>query len=124
MKIKGFLVDVSDSPKAELVEVENDSLEQLHKILNCDCIDITVRSIGGNRFDIVCDDNGLFAENPTPSAVGTDCAVKLVGNLFICHHDYDGNLVSISDEDFKIIQAHIGVNVCEDSIKPLLVIDS
>jgi len=122
MKIKGFLVDVSDSPKAELVEVENDSLEQLYKILNCDCIDIVVRSIGGIEFDIVCDDNGLLIDNPRVSA-NSDIFGSLFGNLFVCHHDYDGNLTSISEEDLKNIQDHMGISIGEDFVKPLLFLD-
>lgn len=102
-KVTGVLLDVSQGAlkngnKPQVVTVE-DELSSYYEILNCRCIDITQRKIGGKLFDIVCDDEALLVDDPVMSAVSTDFEPMLAGNLFICKVDDEGNLVSLTTEE-------------------------
>ena len=100
-KLKGILIDVGNEcvmPK----EIE-DSLDNFYEILNCDIIDITARSINGKRYEIVLDDEGLFAEHPKISAMNSYNEPVLVGNLFICKDGYGGELESLTTDDINHI---------------------
>ena len=65
-KITGVLVDVNAGTVKEATIEAN--LDSYYKALNCDCIDIVVRSLGPYRFDIICDDEGLLKDNARMSA--------------------------------------------------------
>ena len=103
--IKGVLVDVKNE-KVKVVEVEKE-LESYHKMLDCRCIDITSRMIDGKEFDIVCDDEGLFDNDPKLSAITADYQPALVGNLFIVKFDGYQDITSLSQEDIDFILEHI-----------------
>ena len=80
--LRGVLVDV-ENEKASVIEIP-DKLEEFYKILNCSCIDITIRSIGSNKkYNIVCDDEALLKSNPKISAIDYSGETQLCGNLFI-----------------------------------------
>lgn len=108
-KILGVLVDV-ENEKVEAMEIE-DELDSFYKILNCSCIDIVVRNIGGRHrkaFDIICDDEGLFKESPKISAVDNFGHTQLVGNLFITGTaDKEGNLTSLTELDVEYIKSKV-----------------
>lgn len=97
--IKGILLS-NDHPR--LIEIEDD-LQTYYRILNCDCIDIVHRNIGGKFFDIVCDDEALLKENPQFRAISKCRRDGLFGNLFICNHDGE-NLSSLSEDDIRLIE--------------------
>ena len=100
MKIRGILVSTNGEVKEAEIE---DSLESFYSTLECDLIDCTVREINGEFYDIVCDDEGLFKEHPVVTAVSGFLKPALVGNLFICRHNDDGEWTSLSDDDVKRI---------------------
>ena len=109
MKVSGILIDVSGKRgRVRETEVSEGNLKSFYKVLNCQTIDITQRSIGGKVFDIVCDDEGLLKENPRPSALRKDGKIMLVGNLFVCNH-YKEHLTSLSKEDVNFIMNNVGV---------------
>lgn len=118
-KLTGFYVGVYGKPAAETRTIPDD-VDELQKIIDCRCFDIPRRKIGGNYFDIVCDDEGLFRDPPTPSAVSPDGEVMLVGNLFICRHK-GANLASITDDDVKLIKDNLRLIVTRDGISPVVV---
>lgn len=91
---------------AAMVEISGD-LDSLYRVLDVDTIDIVVRKIGDNHFDIVCDDEGLFKDPVLPSMLTRKGEALLVGNLFVCHHDEQGNLTSLTDDEAKMIRDHI-----------------
>ena len=85
-------------------EVECNELKDYYRELKCDCFDIATRRIGDKYFDIFCDDNGFFVEDPIPSALDDEFNVMLVGNLVFANHDEEGNTTSLTDEDIKLIK--------------------
>lgn len=106
-KIKGVLIDVEEGLEAKPMVII-DSLDTYYEILKCSCIDIANRDIGGKRYDIVCDDEGLFKDRAYPSAIGRGKDVMLVGNLFIAGTaDGEGELTSLTDDDVENILSHM-----------------
>lgn len=84
------------------VTIEN-TLEALYELLGVSLIDIVEYQINGKYFDIVVDDEGLLKPNPKLTALSLDNKLTLFGNLFICHHDEEGNLCSLKDDEMLVI---------------------
>lgn len=103
--MKALLLNVQDNQ----VSIENPSgLEDYYKLIGCSTIDITNRAIAGKRFDIICDDEGIFTENPKISAINDMGEPQLVGNLIITGEaDSEGNMTDLTDEDIVHIKKNI-----------------
>lgn len=102
----GVLLDVQNS-KVEKIEIE-DSLDEFYRILNCSLVDMPVRKIGNKYFTIICDDEGLFAEDYKISATDNFGQPQLVGNLFIVSaENVDGELQSLTNDDADYILEHV-----------------
>lgn len=109
--MKALLLNVWDNK----LSIENPTgLEDYYKLIRCRTIDITNRMIAGKRFDIICDDEGLFTENPKISAINDNGEPQLVGNLIITGEaDGDGNLTDLTDADIQ----HITKSLCKGYTK-------
>lgn len=105
----GVLVDVAKET-VRAVEIP-DELDEFYRILNCDCIDIVSRRIGWRakkRFNIVCDDEGLFKDPQKISAIDNMGHPQLVGNLFIVGGtDPEGNLTGLSKAEADYILGYV-----------------
>lgn len=104
--LKGVLI-CPDKNTAEEASIPNNQ-DGYYEALNCDTIDIVERSIGGQYFDIICDDEALLKDDPIPAALDKLHEPMLFGRLFVCHHDDEGELTSLSDDEVK----HI-LSLCE-----------
>lgn len=104
-KITGVLVNVNTGTVKEVTIEAN--LDSYYKTLDCTCIDIVVRKLGPYRFDIICDDEGLLKANPRVSATGPNGQPMLVGNLFFCHHDEEGNTTSLHPDEVTFILSRV-----------------
>lgn len=107
-KITGVLVDV-ENKKTEVLEAL-DTLDNWYKLLDCNTIDIVSRRIGNTKdyFKIICDEEGLYKNNPRIAAIDNFGHTMLVGNIFITGPvDRDGNLTSLSDADVRHIKKNI-----------------
>lgn len=107
-KITGVLIDVWNET-AEVRSIEA-SLDAYYAALQCGTIDIVSRRIGprGRKYyDIICDDEGLLVAPTKISAIDMSCRAALVGNLFICSHDKDGNEISLTDTEAKRILRNV-----------------
>ena len=104
-RITGVLVDVNAGTVKEATIEAN--LDSYYKALDCTCIDIVVRKLGPYRFDIICDDEGLFRDNARVSATDPVGQPMLVGNLFFCHHDDEGNLTSLHPDEVTFILSRV-----------------
>ncbi len=98
MKIKAVYLQAGTGIWPEVIEVDRDSLEELYKLINCDGVGITRRRIGFNNYLVICDDEGLFKEDPIVSAVyGGTFQRAFVGNLLVCGlADEYGNLTGLN----------------------------
>lgn len=107
-KIKAFYVDPSTNT-AEEREITPD-LDTYYELLHCDCIDIVNRGFAmcNRRFDIICDDMGLYADDPRISAIDDHMQPMLVGALLVIGQaDEEGNETSLTDEDVKILKHYV-----------------
>lgn len=102
--MKAYLIN-TEAKEARVVEIDDSNhLTEYYKHLNCYLIDITRRQVGGRYFDIIVDDEGLFADNPIVSAIDSQGEPALVGNLLFCNHDGQGGETSLSDQDIALLQ--------------------
>lgn len=102
--MKMLLLDVQNN---ELKVVEVNGLEDYYKYIGCSVIDIVRRKIGDLTVEIVCDDEGTFAEHPKVSAIDVVGQPCLVGNLLVAGGEViDGNLTELTDEEIEYIKQY------------------
>jgi hypothetical protein len=119
--VKGVLIDVESALNGASVMEVVDELDTYYEILKCSCIDIVNRQIGEKRYDIVCDDEGLFKDQIRPSAFGRGKTVMLVGNLFIAGEaNEDGELTSLSEDECMDILSHVARAFSKDGNWPVV----
>lgn len=104
-KIRGVLIDPEKDAGA-VVELDK-NLDAYYKALDCRCIDIARRTIGGRWFDIITDDEALLVANPCPSAISLFGEVMLCGKLFVVQFNGQDDVQSLTDEEI----AHVLRNV-------------
>ena len=104
--MKMLLID-SGRGEDRVVETEG-GLDNYYKLLDCELIDITTRSIGGELFDIILDDEGLLKDDRIVSAVDKKGHPALVGNLLISKADEEeGRQIGLTDDEIFFCQLHI-----------------
>ena len=102
--ITGVLLDAYEK-RADRAEIP-DELNAYYRALDCSCIDIVSRRIGGKRFDIVCDDEGLFKEDCRISAFDRNWQPMLCGSLFVCK-SHEGELVGLTEAEVSHVLRHV-----------------
>ena len=104
--LKGVLVNTKDNTIKECTLEYNDFLPSIYGLLDCDTIDIVARRFGNQTYSIVCDDEGLFKEKVIPAVItfhDGQVVEQLVGNVFICSQDDEGELASLTHEQVEEI---------------------
>lgn len=117
--MKTMLIDVNKN-KVQVLDIV-DSLDVFYAKLDCRCIDIVTRKIGGVEFDIMCDDEGLFKSYPIPSACDDLGGIMFVGNIMLFHNDGKGNLTGLTDRDIEMLRSHIGLYFDEEICRKVLI---
>lgn len=105
-KIKGVLIDVVEGT-AKIVVIDH-SLNSFYDVLHCRTIDITRRNVDGVPFEIICDDEGLFSENPLISAIDDFGNPMLVGSIFVVGYDEENSDIRSLTADEC---AHVMMNI-------------
>lgn len=112
-KIKGILITPNQKDtKPRVYELEVNSYEDYYPLLECDTFDIQSRKFNGKYLDIYCDDEGLLKENNNPSILtynGNILVEKIVGNVFITNHNSEGDTISLTDEDIKLVLSTVRI---------------
>jgi len=103
--ITGFFIDPENNVAEERTIPK--TLDAYYELLRCDCIDIVSRVIGGEVYDIICDDEALLKENPVPSAVDTMGGVALCNPIFVVNYDGGDDVCSLHPEDIAALRTHI-----------------
>lgn len=104
-----YLINVKENTAGE---VQAETLQDYYKHIECTCVDIVQRKIGRKRYEIICDDEGLFEESPKISAINNMGEPMLVGNLLIAGlADGEGNLTPLTEEDVKYIEKYV-ITMC------------
>ena len=117
MKVVYLNVENQELPKVMDIE---DKLDVFYELIGCRCIDIVRRKIGHKYFDVICDDEGLFKDEPIVSAVDTQFRQMLVGNLIVSKSDDKGNQIDLSEEEIKQILRHTKTYFTLSKIYPAL----
>lgn len=83
-----------------------DDLDTLHRLIDCECIDIRPYRVGGSDYDFIFDDEFLCHERPPmPSVADEGGCIILMGNVLITGlPDEDGEQTSLTDEDIRRIE--------------------
>lgn len=104
--LNGVLITV-EPEKASVtpISIEND-YRAIQRAINVFVFDIVRANIGGQYFDVYCDDEGLLKSDPILSAATKD-GYGLFGNLFICQHDGHGNSISLTPEEILHVTQHV-----------------
>ena len=110
-RLRLWHVDVREGT-AKVVECE-DSVEEFHRLVDCDTFDITTRYVEGREFCFIVDDEGLLKDPSTIriSAIDANGRAALVGNLLVAARDEEefGELRSLSELEISILRRHTGL---------------
>ena len=109
-------------PNNVYTKVLNDDYRDFKKEINISSpITCISRKIGEKYFDIWLDDEGLFKQEEDGTiksiAVCTNAEEILAGNLMIANNDGQGNVLSLSDDDVKMIRDNLGVPIMDFKVK-------
>ena len=103
--MKALLLDTMEK-KVEVVNPE--SLQDYYKLIGCKWVEIVTRKIGRKFYDVICDEEGTFVDDPLISAIDDLGRVMFVGNLIICGlADEEGELTDLTSNDIKYIKKRI-----------------
>lgn len=103
--IKAYYID----PKNNIAEAREitSELSTYYELIHTDVIDIVNRGFTNckRRFDIICDDEGLFKDDQYISAIDERMQPMLVGALLVTGEaDDEGELTSLTDEDVRVLE--------------------
>lgn len=85
-----------------------DDIKTYYQIIGCQLIDIAELQIEDRTFDVICDDEGMFAKNGArPSVVDAKSNVKMVGSLIFCHGDSNDDEVGLNDGDAVVLNKYM-----------------
>jgi len=107
----GLLVSVFDNQVYEVDLDDKEPLEIAYQVMDCSTVDV-VRNvrIGTHIYDILVDDEGLYRDNPKPSAKCSNAKQVLYGNIIVLNaDDNEGNWSSLTKKDIDNIQENIFV---------------
>lgn len=103
--MKALLLDVINKTTKK---VNPESLEDYYNMIGCRYVEIVTRRIGRKYYDIICDEEGTFVDDPLISAIDDFGRVMFVGNLIISGTvDSEGELTDLTDNDIKYIKKRI-----------------
>lgn len=81
-------------------EKVNPSLERYYDMLKCDFIDIVSLKIGGQFYDIICDDEALLKQPPHyVSVISAEGHPMLIGNILVCNSTENGCEATLTPSD-------------------------
>ena len=103
--ITGVLLDTKTARVQRATIPAN--LDSYYEHLDCRLIEVASCTIGGKRFDIICDEEGLLRDDPIISALDRNYQPMLVGNLFVCKSK-DGEFVSLTDKEIDHVLRYAG----------------
>lgn len=92
-----------------------DDLDEFYRLIECDTIDIVKRDIGGKCYCVICDDEGLFKQNPLPAIANQQTPnINVYGNIIITgEENNEGELTSLTSEDINRIRNCIIATLCQ-----------
>lgn len=103
--MKALLIDTVNK---QVRQVNPEGLDDYYELIGCELVDIVTRKIGRKFYDIICDDEGTFVDDPLISAIDDLGGVMFVGNLIICGRvNNEGELTDLTNNDIQYIKKRI-----------------
>ena len=111
-KIVGVLITPNDpNTLPRRFSMDYSDYTDFYKVLDCSLFDIQSRRFKYKWFDIYMDDEGKFKEDNKVSIVTVDDYNNpiefIVGNVFIVNHNEDGDTISLTNEEVKLVLSTI-----------------
>lgn len=100
--MKAVFLDVKNGKPPIAREIDH-SLKERYNLIDCRCVDMVRRQIGGKYFIIICDDEGLLKSTPKISAIDDFGQPQLVGNLIICGIGDDEDIADLTPDETEHI---------------------
>lgn len=88
-------------------------LKWYHELLNCDIFTFTTRIIGGQRYDLMVDDNGLMYDDHIVSLFGNG-KPELVGNILFTISDEQGETLPLKRHQVDNLLQHLDIVMYQD----------
>ena len=100
------------------------SLDDYYRLLECDIIEAPEFQIDDEIVTVICDEEGLFKENPTVRIWNSKNKPLVVGNIFLCKANHrTGKFKSLEDKTIEnIIKNNIKMVITERGLEYVLVI--
>ena len=89
------------SPHVRYISPAN-VLQDLYKILNCDCVTCTEIEVNGKLFDVWSDDEALLKDKPAPNLYIDDDLI-IFGSVAFAKTDEEGKLVGLEREEVHLL---------------------
>ena len=89
------------SPHVRYISPAN-VLQDLYKILNCDCVTCTEIEVNGKLFDVWSDDMALLKDKPAPNLYIYDDLI-IFGSVVFAKSDEEGKLVGLTREEVHLL---------------------
>ena len=112
----------ADGSLPKVKDIKKD-LNSYYREIGCDVIDIVSRRIGGQDFDIICDDEGLLKSDPVVTAITPDGQAALVGTLIIVRFDGEEDITDLKPGDATLIAKAIRGTVQQERMQPVVIVE-
>lgn len=102
------LCEFDTSAKLAVAHLSTDvheRLREMYNVLNCTCIDCVEIEIGGESYDLWCDDEAWFKNNPIPSLYLDDD--NIIFGSFIISRYVDGKMSGLLASDYNLVTQFI-----------------
>lgn len=97
-----------DTVNKEIKVVNPNGLDDYYELIKCNWVEIVSRRIGRKTYEIICDEEGTFVNDPLISAIDDLGRTMFVGSLIICGlADSEGELTDLTDNDIRYIKKRI-----------------
>lgn len=123
-KIKAFLIDANNDT-ATTITIE-DTSDKLSNSLGCDVIDIVEYQVGGQTYDFIVDDEGVYS-GKRPTVFDSNQSPIILNSVIICRSKLKDDTCiedSLTDEDITNIQQHLGYLRLKNTVAPAIMIDN
>ncbi len=107
--MKMFYIDIENGTTCT-VDVE-DSLDKYYELLNCRYIEIHEITVNGNRYNVICDEEGsLVGKHPSVFTKTRNLGQvpMFVGNvLFASSRVIDGEMTGLNDSEIEALEENL-----------------
>lgn len=89
---------------------KDDTLQEMYRVLGCDCVDVRSFEVDGHLYDVWFDDEFMLKDGPKFPTVlltaneGWSSEVLICGSVMFAKADMNGNTVGLDSADLKRVK--------------------